>query len=169
MLDNIEPSLESLEGRIIEIGVPLFNRQIAREDDCCKVARYCPSFNFQHKRISVRPLEDVGYVDNSSKFIDNNIILSLVSVPPFCSWIFTESTCSEFVPSKIGLARSSNAPVKFHVLWSKRWTSMVFSNSAQGTVILNVNTRRDNGIVQKSRDCGDSNCIPVKLGISSDW
>lgn len=89
--NNIQSSQESINRGLIQIGVPQAGVKIAGDPKLLCAQRHVGTFGFHENWVAVDPSEYMRDTNGTAKFINDNIIMRSVTIPPFSVRIFAVS------------------------------------------------------------------------------
>lgn len=116
--------------------------------------------------IPIEPPKKVGNVHHSSKFINDNMPLTLITGPPLGTRTFRKSIGTSFFPSSMRLTGSSGSNVYDTRSVHESSCCVICTDSAECTVRLNANGSGDQFKITGL--CGLPDCLPILLRVSLD-
>lgn len=105
-------------------------------------------------------------VNPSAKFVDNNMVFTLIPTPKLGSWIFTISIISCFQPSSTGFTSGGGSPIYEYLANNGCRFNMVCSNTSEGPV--RYNTDPGGYGVDIASFCRYPYAFPIGFGINSN-
>lgn len=101
---------QSIDGVVVEVGIPVAGVDVGGDEEVGGHQGFGRSFDFHSNRIFVEPAEYMRDVDTTSKFIDNNVVITVVAVPKFGSRILRVSVSTGGLPCCMTFAAISWPP-----------------------------------------------------------